>query len=102
MVPSSAAGVRPAGVWPAVLWAAVVRGGRVAVSERRPRISEAAQALILGVGMTGVLSLPGLRCGPEHVDGQAPEAVPEGEGLLAGVEDIPGDKPCAVARSQVA
>ena len=53
----------------------MVHGGRVAVSERRPRISAAAQALILGVGMTGVLSVPGLRCGPEGVDGQAAETV---------------------------
>ena len=43
------------------------------------------------------------RCGmPEHVNGQSPEAVPEGKGLLPGVEHVSGQQAGANSLGEVA
>ena len=43
------------------------------------------------------------RCGlPEHVDGQSPEAFPEGKGLLPGVKHVSGHQPGAKPLGEVA
>jgi hypothetical protein len=39
---------------------------------------------------------------PEHINGQSPDAIPEGQGLLPGVEHVPGHQPTAKPLGKVA
>ena len=39
---------------------------------------------------------------PEHVNGQSPETVPEGKGLLPGVEHVSGQQAGAKSLGEVA